>query len=873
MFCFPLYHPFFDDTDMRYFYPFVSIFCFFMMLSGSARSQYSNVWAFGAHAGINFNIIPPQAITTRILTSEGSAVMCDSMGQLLMYTDGTTVWDRNHIVMPNGLDLPEVGLNITGSTSQGTIIIPKPGSHTQYYVFSLGKFEATAQGYFGKMYYSLVDMELNSGLGNVVAGVKGILMDSLLSEHMTAVSGNDCNIWLMVYSRTANVFKSYNIEVSGINFNPVLSPGVPLPSPALGIGTMDMSNDRTKMAVALDKLYLYHFDADLGIVNDPVVLDTNTRYYGVSFSPDNSKLYAGIDYPNTVNQFNLISGDSLQMILSKTLISSGQGFSGAIKRAPDGKVYYCIRTFDTGVALNVIKFPNLAGTACQNIANGFPLATGTGSLFGLPNLTMIATLKHYYNSRTDTAFCVNSYLMEANNLNGINYLWENGSTGPTRLVNSPGTYWVKYKINSPCIFDEYTDTIKIIFDFTIQNTWTSSKHTGMCKADSFMMVASNLNGTGYIWEDGSTGTQRLVNQTGTYWVSYNIDSLCKHFADTFTLIYPVTDYQVSFTADSILCTGDTVLFQNTSDNHFTDFLWIFSPQFSSTVASPEYTYHQPGAYQTMLTGTINGICPDTAMGAVFVDSVFQVTFSTDREHICTGESVTFSMQTNATVTDVLLELGDQTALTLYNEFSLSHAYDLAGIKPIQVTSNFRACASNSFRDTIYVHALPQVYLGPDTGLCLHGTAILLKNIKEQPSGTYRQIWNTGDTTAVLKALHPGTYALTVISIPSGCSTTEQIEVHKDCYIDIPNVFSPNNDGVNDYFFPRQLLSQKVSAFSMKIFNRWGQVVFETKNIHGRGWDGTLNNKSQPEGVYIYLIDAEINGVSSEKYQGNVTLMH
>lgn len=850
------------------------VLCFFVVLPGKASSQYSNVWAFGVNAGINFNTSPPQAITTGINTSEGSASMCDSMGHLLLYTDGTTVWDRNHNVMPDGADLPDVGLNITGSTSQGTIIVTKPGSHTQYYIFSLGKFEATAAGYFGKLYYSLVDMTLNGGLGNVVTTQKGILMDSLLTEHMTAVSGNNCNIWLLVFSRSDNVFKAYSIDFNGIDFNPVLSTGIPAPGTPfpLGVGNMDMANDRSRLALSLDKLYLYQFDPDLGNITNPVVLDTNTRYYGVSFSPDDSKLYAGIDYPNTINQFDLTSGDSLQMATSRTFIATGPGFAGAIKRAPDGKVYYCIRSSDTGIALSVINFPNLAGTACQVVVNGFPLAPGTSSLFGLPNLTMIAGKRHFYTAQTDTVNCKTSHLMTAGNLTGINYIWEDGSTGPTRLVTSSGTYWVKYQVNSPCIFDEYTDTVKVFFDFSIQNIITYTSHTGMCKADSFLMVASNLTGTGYTWDDASTGTQRTMNQTGTYWVTYDIDSLCKHFADTFRLIYPLNDYQVAFTCDSIVCAGNPVIFQNTSDPHFTGFRWIFNAQSSSLLVSPSFAFTQSGNYEVKLTGTINGICPDTIVKTILVDTVFPVSFELDKEKICTGASVIFSPQTDVTLTGLVFDFGDQTALSFSNTPVVFHAYDNSGIKPVQLTASFRACADNHYTDTVYVYDLPLVDIGPDTGLCLNGPAIFLKNSKESPAGEYTRLWNTGDTTALLKVVHPGTYSLTVTTNPPGCSTTDQVTVHKDCYIDIPNVFSPNNDGVNDYFFPRQLLSQKVTAFKMQVLNRWGQSVFETQNTNGRGWDGAFNGKIQPEGVYIYLIDAQINGSVMEKYQGNVTLI-
>src|SRR5690606_14999924 len=112
---------------------------------------------------------------------------------------------------------------------------------------------------------------------------------------------------------------------------------------------------------------------------------------------------------------------------------------------------------------------------------------------------------------------------------------------------------------------------------------------------------------------------------------------------------------------------------------------------------------------------------------------------------------------------------------------------------------------------------------------------------------YRQLWSTGDTSEILEVVHPGTYTLSVTTDPIGCTTTETIEIHKDCYIDIPNAFTPNGDGQNDYFFPRQLLTENISRFNMEVFNRWGQVVFETNRLDGRGWDGRLNGKQQPLG--------------------------
>ena len=95
---------------------------------------------------------------------------------------------------------------------------------------------------------------------------------------------------------------------------------------------------------------------------------------------------------------------------------------------------------------------------------------------------------------------------------------------------------------------------------------------------------------------------------------------------------------------------------------------------------------------------------------------------------------------------------------------------------------------------------------------------------------------------------------------------------KNCYVDIPNSFTPNGDGTNDYFLPRQLMAKGLNKFRMSVYNRWGQLMFETEQVNGRGWDGRFNDKEQPVGVYVYLIEASFENGVTEKYQGNVTLL-
>ena len=78
--------------------------------------------------------------------------------------------------------------------------------------------------------------------------------------------------------------------------------------------------------------------------------------------------------------------------------------------------------------------------------------------------------------------------------------------------------------------------------------------------------------------------------------------------------------------------------------------------------------------------------------------------------------------------------------------------------------------------------------------------------------------------------------------------------------------------MNDYFNPRDYFQKGLSTFGMTIYNRWGQVIFETKSLEGRGWDGAFNGTPQPEGVYVYVIDATFADGQKVHKVGNLTLI-
>lgn len=853
----------------------LQIVLFVLLIVSKSYGQYENIWVFSNGVGLNFNNGSPTNFTSTIDAWESSASVCDKNGQLLFYTDGYNFWNRNGTYMPNGQEIlggpPVFNINPISSTSQGSLIVPMPEAPNRYYVFSLTAFEISNNAH--KLYYSIVNMDLDGGLGDIEPGAKGILIDSGMTELMTAVQGDRCNIWLLTVGHFENKIKALSITASGIDPTPVLSDLMQVNFGAFQ-GIMSVSPNRRRIAINRFGLGLYDFDPATGIATGKVPLTTmltpQTGRGGVAFSSNSSKVYAAVresgDY--VFYQFDLSSNDSATIANSKFLL--GNQSMMAVKLAPNNKIYTSDYSSDD---LGVINRPNLAGAACQfqpQVAIG-PLSINMKTA-GFPNAIAYIERDTSLTSQDISAGCfadINPPVLQANTTTGWDYIWNDGS-GETQLTATvPGVYWVRYR-TPPCVF--HTDTFHVAFPFGVLpkiQVRAGCKNDANGSAYAYTYTGDTVS-YHYTWTNTANDTLSITDTLSD--VAAGNYFLHVHTAHCDTLLpinIPEEDHDVSFEADTLICKDDVLLFSNTSDNHFTTFNWDFGDNNTSVDQSPSHTYTLPGNYLVRLIG-IGNICTDTAYRNITVDEpVSQIPFTKDKNEICTGQAIVFSPSADSTITGLLWDFGDESGMESDLE-TIQHAYDRPGNIFIKLTTRFRACPEVIFLDSIQVHPMPLVDLGPDTVLCLHGEPIKLYNHNEYKPGD-RFTWSTGDTTLQIEARHHGLFTLTVTSI-HGCTTSENVTVNKDCYIDIPNAFTPNGDGVNDYFFPRQLLSRKVTGFSMKVFNRWGAIIFETNKIDGRGWDGRLNEKDQPSGVYIYLIDVDIAGSKQERYQGNVTLL-
>ena len=264
-------------------------------------------------------------------------------------------------------------------------------------------------------------------------------------------------------------------------------------------------------------------------------------------------------------------------------------------------------------------------------------------------------------------------------------------------------------------------------------------------------------------------------------------------------------------------------------------------------------------------------CFDSVFRTISVDSISAVSIHTTDSVICQGEGITFSgLFSTLGDTMVTWSFGDGSNILQVNP--VLHAYDQSDSVPfiVNLSVQYRACPTASATRAIQVYSYPGIYMGPGLSMCPGSNPIMLVDQTNEFNSKAHWLWNTGDTTAGITVIKPGTYT-NVVTI-DGCSSSDTIVVQKDCYMDIPNVFTPNGDGTNDYFFPRQMLTAGLVSFKMDIYNRWGQNIYETTNTDGRGWDGNFNNQAQPEGVYVYIIDAIFKDGQVEHHQGNITLL-
>lgn len=412
----------------------------FLPLFHNYAQNQANIWYFGYNAGLSFNGDTPQVLMDgQLYTNEGCASISDTEGNLLFYTDGITVHTKNHTIMENGTELKG-----DPSSTHSAIIIPKPGTTTVYYIFTVDALTLNGGGVDG-LQYSEVDMSFNGGLGKVTS--KNNLLHTPVNEKVTAVKKEDSDeYWVVAHKYDSYQFITYDVTASGINTTALVSE-VGATRSTRTTGQIKIAPDGSKLAVAWtgNNVELFNFNINTGKVGNLITtLNPPGNPYGIEFSPNSNLLYSSY-YPG-VSQYNLQAGSPTDIANSGVVLyaSTYEPFS-SMQLGPDAKIYVAKANQRH---LDVIATPNILGTDANYKYNEIFLNERRSGL-GLPtfvsNTVVIGNI-----SASNFCFREATFFSYSDAYDSIEWDFGDGNSSTTNNIShtylSPGTYDVKVHI-------------------------------------------------------------------------------------------------------------------------------------------------------------------------------------------------------------------------------------------------------------------------------------------------------------------------------------------------------------------------------------------------------------------------------------------
>ena len=333
----------------------------------------------------------------------------------------------------------------------------------------------------------------------------------------------------------------------------------------------------------------------------------------------------------------------------------------------------------------------------------------------------------------------------------------------------------------------------------------------LCSGETLQMQAPASSF--YTWSTGSTADQITVTQPGSYWVKIS-DGVC-FASDT---------VEVSFNSPTVFIGNDTML---CADKRLTlsagsadTYLW------STGETSSQIETASTGEYWVEITRD----------GCKAFDTV-KVTFNNLSVDI--GPDTTVCNQTA-----FILDAGNQPLDYTWQDGSKGSSLSVNTTGLYIVTASDGVCA---VKDSVQVNfnKKPEFNLGEDKAFCNGDVFILGNNLPN----IYSYAWEDGSTSPVRSVSKTGAFKLTAFN-ECGSFADEVIIRPGDCTLGVPNAFTPNGDGKNDVF--KISKTNPLSGFSMQVFNRWGQKVFESRD-QSQGWNGDIGGRNCDPGNYPYVI--------------------
>jgi gliding motility-associated-like protein len=429
---------------------------------------------------------------------------------------------------------------------------------------------------------------------------------------------------------------------------------------------------------------------------------------------------------------------------------------------------------------------------------------------------------------SDTTLCRNvNFILSASSI-GSTYLWQDHSTDSIYSVKQSGLYWVQ--VSNAC-----GATIDSIF-VQVTPQLNLGKDTTICQSGIFVLN-SGIQNADHLWSDGSKGESLLAQSSGLYWVE--VSDSCGIHRDSINIKID-NEIKLNLGPDTTLCFGDLLILDAFADNAY------YSWQDGSTNATYQVT--EAGTYWVRVTNSCGA--RNEFISVKYFD---ELELGPDQE-LCEGSGI-------------LLDATMKNATYLWSDGSTSPTFKITESGKYSVQVDHTYCPMQIDEIIVKTKPRPSLKIGNERISCSQDSYTIDVTL---PNATY--LWNDGFTGSLYTVTEDGFYFVTITV--DGCSTIERVDVSKEScpgHLILPNVFTPNNDGINDEFIPQEM--SNIVSMNTKIFERSGNLIFETNNL-SIDWNGeTKNEKKLSSGTYYYLItyidltqkEVELQGLISIVY--------
>lgn len=593
-----------------------------------------------------------------------------------------------------------------------------------------------------------------------------------------------------------------------------------------------------------------------------------------------------------VNGFDL-GGDIMKCVNKSVLLKPSYKYTGNTKYlwstgdttfsivARDSGKYWVKATHDCGVSTDTVEIINIYDTTSLNIGD-------------------------------DSITCEKEVELVIPKTDGVNYLWSTKSKDTIAKVNKSGNYWLE--TNSVCGLKR--DTIKVsFFRDSIPKTLLGSD-TILC-ASEYKIVTKNIpfKNQKYLWSTGDTIPDILISKSGKFWVQ--VSNLCNTEIDTIDVNIDfdgITDYNIG--NDTVVCTNyplQSMVIPNTN------YLWSTGDTTNTSVAKQSGKYWVQATTpcsiktdtiqvtlitdtlqpihlgnDTTICGTVYPLKSGTQQKARYLWSTGDTTLAIEAKqngnYKLTINNTCYSREDSINITLVQdqisrIDLGRDTLLCS-DELELILP-DITGAKYTwntgDTTKEIKANQSgmykallttpicnNTYTDSIAIqfYTSKPLQLTEAITLCQKD----FRGVTLSVNGDYTDYqWDNGNTTPNIKVSQEGVYSISVTDTCGETYTQTTSVTLCDCNLYVPNTFTPNKDNKNEGY--RIINHCGFSIYHLKIYNRWGQLLFQTQDPE-KTWDGTYDGKPVTGGIYLVSLRYGYKGakIRNSDFNGLIHLL-